>query len=115
MPRGRSSHSSTGKISSQRESGVQDMSYVSPILATRGRAQKAAMVNPQPDIATVRQKPFRQGRTNTEAMTTTRVVRMWERAVAARASAAHLMYLRSSRTALMSSARYTNESAKDHE
>ncbi len=115
MAMGSSIQISTGKISSQRESGVQAMSEVRPIRATRGSAQKAAMAKPHTQIATVRQKPLCQPSTNSDAKMITNVVRTWESAVRARARAAHLAYLRSSRTALISRPRYTRDSENDHE
>jgi hypothetical protein len=76
MARGSNNQISTGKISSQRESGVQDMSEENLMLARSGSAQKAAMAKPQTQMASVRQNPFRHGRTKSEANITTIVVRM---------------------------------------
>ena len=74
MASGSSSHISTGKISSHRDNGVQDMSELNPI-RDQGKAQNAAMAKPQSQIASVRQKPFRHGKTKREAKMTTIVVR----------------------------------------
>ena len=91
MATGSNNQSSTGKISSQRLRGVHAMSDVSPIRASSGKAQNAAIANPQTQIARVRQKPFRHARTNNEAKMMTIVVSTWERAVTARARAAHFV------------------------
>ena len=115
MAIGRSSQSSTGKISSHLESGVQAMSEVRPIRASSGSAQNAAIAKPQNQTTRVRQNAFFHARTNNEAKITTIVVNTCERAVSARANAAHFAYRRSSRTAFISKPRYTSESANDHE
>src|SRR5919106_5650142 len=112
---GTRSHNSTGNNSSQRLNGVQPMSEVSPMRETRGKAQNAAMAKPQIQMSADRAAPFFHPNTINEATTTTIVVSTWERAVSAKASAAHLMYLSSSRIALTSSPRYTRDRANDHE
>src|SRR3990172_3594639 len=94
MAKGRSSQISMGRSSSQERSGVQAMSEDNPILATRGRAQMAEMAKPQTHADTVRLAPPFHHRIGIEASTTTMVVRTWERAVAARATAAQVRYLR---------------------
>ncbi len=102
---GMRSHSSTGKISSHRDSGVQAMSEVREMRARSGTAQKAAMANAHAQIRTAMRAAPCHRSTVREANTRTSVVRMCDSAVMANTTAAGMTSRSSPRTARTSNPR----------